>query len=217
MELYLLPKAMREAYSALQTALPGTRQNNELYRRLLELGVVNKNVALGDLTGLLKDISFGETIDSDKFLRLMLRPLSKLKKVSEDLYTAEDDFWKITSWAMEKDRLSKAYSKSGINKTAKELEEEAADIIRNNIPNYDYVGDFIKGLRRLPLGNFVSFPAEIMRTSTNIVRRGLDEITMQVKNDKGELVKPLAGIGYQRLIGLGYNSICCSNCCSRRS
>jgi hypothetical protein len=196
------PKAMREAYSALQTALPGTRQSNELYRRLLELGVVNKNVALGDLNSLLKDISFGETINSDKFLSLMLRPLSKLKKFSEDLYTAEDDFWKITSWAMEKDRLAAAYTKAGINKTVKELEEEAADIIRNNIPNYDYVGDFIKGLRRLPLGNFVSFPAEIIRTSTNIVRRALDEITMQVKNDKGEIVKPLAGIGYKRLIGM---------------
>ncbi|NDC17491.1 MAG: hypothetical protein EBZ92_06130 [Actinobacteria bacterium] len=196
------PKAMREAYSALQTALPGTRQSNELYRRLLELGVVNKNVALGDLNSLLKDISFGETINSDKFLSLMLRPLSKLKKFSEDLYTAEDDFWKITSWAMEKDRLAAAYTKAGINKTVKELEEEAADIIRNNIPNYDYVGDFIKGLRRLPLGNFVSFPAEIIRTSTNIVRRALDEITMQVRNDKGELVKPLAGIGYKRLIGM---------------
>ena len=201
------PAAMREAYSALQTALPGTRQNNELYRRLLELGVVNKNVALGDLNNLLKDISFGETINSDKFLRLMLRPLSKLKKVSEDLYTAEDDFWKITSWAMEKKRLGNAYSKVGINKTVKELEEEAADIVRNNIPNYDYVGDFIKGLRRLPFGNFVSFPAEILRTSTNIIRRALDEITMQVKNDKGELVKPLAGIGYQRLIGMGTTSI----------
>ena len=201
------PAAMREAYSALQTALPGTRQNNELYRRLLELGVVNKNVALGDLNNLLKDISFGETINSDKFLRLMLRPLSKIKKVSEDLYTAEDDFWKITSWAMEKQRLGNAYAKVGINKTVKELEEEAADIVRNNIPNYDYVGDFIKGLRRLPFGNFVSFPAEILRTSTNIVRRALDEITLEVKNDKGELVKPLAGIGYQRLIGMGTTSI----------
>ena len=200
-------KAMKEAYSALQTGLPGTRQNNDLYRRLLELGVVNKNVALGDLNNLLKDISFGETINSDKFLRLMLRPLSKLKKVSEDLYTAEDDFWKITSWAMEKQRLGNAYTKSGITKNVKELEEEAADIIRNNIPNYDYVGDFIKGLRKLPFGNFVSFPAEILRTSTNIIRRGLDEITMQVKNDKGELVKPLAGIGYQRLIGMATTSI----------
>jgi hypothetical protein len=200
-------KAIKEAYSALQTGLPGTRQNNELYRRLLELGVVNKNVALGDLNRLLTDISFGETVNSDKFMRLMLRPLSKIKKVSEDLYTAEDDFWKITSWAMEKQRLGNAYSKSGITRTVKEVEEEAADIIRNNIPNYDYVGDFIKGLRKLPFGNFVSFPAEILRTSTNIIRRGLDEITMQVKNDKGELVKPLAGIGYQRLIGMATTSI----------
>jgi hypothetical protein len=137
----------------------------------------------------------------------MLRPLSKLKKVSEDFYTAEDDFWKITSWAMERQRLGNAYSKAGITKTTRELEEEAADIIRNNIPNYDYVGDFIKGLRKLPFGNFVSFPAEILRTSTNIVRRGLDEITMQVKNDKGEIVRPLAGIGYQRLIGMATTSI----------
>ena len=201
------PSAMREAYSALQTALPGTRQNNELYRRLLELGVVNKNVGLGDLNNLLKDISFGETVNSDKFLRLMLRPLSKLKKVSEDFYTAEDDFWKITSWAMEKKRLGNAYAKAGITKTARELEEEAADIIRNNIPNYDYVGDFIKGLRKLPFGNFVSFPAEILRTSTNIIRRGLDEITTEIKNDKGEIVRPLAGIGYQRLIGMATTSI----------
>jgi hypothetical protein len=196
-------KSMREAYSALQTALPGTRQNNELYRKLLELGVVNKNVALGDLNRLLTDISFGETVNSDKFLRLMLRPLSKIKKVSEDFYTAEDDFWKITSWAMERKRLDNAYAKYGINKTVKELDEEAANIVRNNIPNYDYVGDFIKGLRRLPFGNFVSFPAEIMRTSTNIVKRALDEITTEVKLADGTIVKPLAGIGYQRLVGMG--------------
>jgi len=196
-------KSMREAYSALQTALPGTRQNNELYRKLLELGVVNKNVALGDLNNLLKDISFGETVNSDKFLRLMLRPLSKIKKVSEDLYTAEDDFWKITSWAMERKRLDNAYAKYGINKTVKELDEEAASIVRNNIPNYDYVGDFIKGLRKLPFGNFVSFPAEIMRTSTNIVSRALDEIATEVKLADGTIVKPLAGIGYQRLVGMG--------------
>jgi hypothetical protein len=196
-------KSMREAYSALQTALPGTGQNNELYRKLLELGVVNKNVALGDLNRLLTDISFGETVNSDKFLRLMLRPLSKIKKVSEDLYTAEDDFWKITSWAMERKRLDNAYAKYGINKTVKELDEEAASIVRNNIPNYDYVGDFIKGLRRLPFGNFVSFPAEIMRTSTNIVKRALDEITTEVKLADGTIVKPLAGIGYQRLVGMG--------------
>ena len=49
-------------------------------------------------------------------------------------------------------------------------------MLRNNIPNYDYVSDFVQGLRKLPIGNFVSFPAEIARTGTNIVRRALREI-----------------------------------------
>ena len=63
--------------------------------------------------------------------------------------------------------------RKGLREQRMQLDEEAASIVRNNIPNYDYVGSFIKGLRRFPVGNFVSFPAEIIRTSTNIVRRGL--------------------------------------------
>ena len=42
--------AIKQAYQALQTPLKGTRQQNELYQELLELGVVNSNVRLGDLT-----------------------------------------------------------------------------------------------------------------------------------------------------------------------
>ena len=197
------PTAIKDAYQALQTGLKGTRKQNDFYRKLLKLGVVNSNVRLGDLRGLLEDIDFGATVTSDKALRGLLKPLSKLKQVSQDLYTAEDDFWKIVSWAGEKARLGKAYAAKGITRTADQLEEEAASIVRNNIPNYDYVGSFIKGLRRFPVGNFVSFPAEIIRTSTNIVRRGLDEIFTTMKNDKGETVRPLFKIGMQRLLGMG--------------
>ena len=197
------PTAIKDAYQALQTGLKGTRKQNDFYRKLLKLGVVNSNVRLGDLRGLLEDIDFGATVTSDKALRGLLKPLSKLKQVSQDLYTAEDDFWKIVSWAGEKARLGKAYAAKGITRTVDQLEEEAASIVRNNIPNYDYVGSFIKGLRRFPVGNFVSFPAEIIRTSTNIVRRGLDEIFTTMKNDKGETVRPLFKIGMQRLLGMG--------------
>ena len=111
------------------------------------------------------------------------------------------------SWAGEKSRLGKAYAAKGITRT-EQLEEEAAGIAGNNIPNYDYVGSFIKGLRRFPVGNFVSFPAEIIRTSTNIVRRGLDEIFTTMKNDKGETVRPLYKIGMQRLLEWCNNSSC---------
>ena len=195
------PGAMKDAYQALQVGLKGTRQQNELYRKLLKLGVVNSNVKLGDLRKLMEDVRFGETLTSDKGLRALLKPLSKIKSFAEDAYTAEDDFWKITSWAVERDRLGKAYLKAGVKRTASELDEEAANIVRNNIPNYDYVSEFVKGLRKLPFGNFVSFPAEIMRTSTNIVKRALDEINYTVKVG-GKEVKPLAGIGYKRLIGM---------------
>ena len=48
----------------------------------------------------------------------------------------------------------------------------------------------------------MAFPAEIMRTSTNIVRRALDEISYKV-NVGGKEVRPLASIGMQRLVGMG--------------
>ena len=207
--------AIKQAYQALQTPLKGTMQQNALYQKLLRLGVVNSNVRLGDLSRLMEDVNFGETMTSDKGMRLLLKPLSKLKSISQDLYTAEDDFWKIYSWAMEKSRMEKSFQKIGITRGGsfkrngvdvrfddKFLEEEAADIVRNNIPNYDYVSDFVKGLRKLPIGNFVSFPAEIARTGTNIVARALREISEEITVGK-ETFKPFAKTGYTRLFGFG--------------
>ena len=208
------PDAIKMAYQALQTPLKGTRQQNQLYEKLLKLGVVNSNVRLGDLARLMEDVNFGETMTSDKGMRLLLKPLSKLKSVSQDLYTAEDDFWKIASWAMEQKRMEKAFERIGVTRgqffknaageevrlTKEYLEEQAADIVRNNIPNYDYVSEFIKGLRKLPIGNFVSFPAEIARTGTNIVTRALKEINEEVIVN-GQVYKPFARTGYTRLFG----------------
>ena len=194
-------RAFKEAFGQLQ--IPGARMDNERYRELLRLGVVNSNVRLGDLQRLLKDTNFGESVNSRKALRELMRPFSKFKKFTEDAYTAEDDFWKLTSFALERQRLGRAYEKYGIAKTAKELDEEAADIIRNNIPNYDMVNDFIKATRKLPLGNFVSFPAEIMRTTANILNRSLKEINFEHTLSDGRIVKPLQGIGYKRLFGMG--------------
>ena len=209
------PAAVKQAYQALQTGLKGTRMQNELYDKLIRLGVVNSNVRLGDLSRLLQDVNFGETMTYQKGFRGLLKQLSKVKSIGQDLYTAEDDFWKIYSWAIEKSRLAKAFEKQGLVRgkwfkdsagnqvklTEEWLEREAADIVKNNIPNYDYVPEFIKALRKLPIGNFVSFPAEIARTGTNIVQRALREINMSITLANGQVVKPFQGIGYTRLFG----------------
>ncbi len=60
------------------------------------------------------------------------------------------------------------------------------------MPNYAYVSDTVRALRRLPLGTFMSFPSEILRTTTNIAHRAIKEI-----NDPA-----LRSIGYKRLLGL---------------
>ncbi len=193
--------AFKDAYKSLQ--IPGARMANDEYRELLRLGVVNSNVRLGDLQRLLQDVNFGETLTAQKGLRGLMRPLSKAKKWTEEMYTAEDDFWKISSYALERQRLRRAYDTYGIKVADDLLNEEAASIVRNNIPNYDMVNDFIKGLRQLPFGNFVSFPAEIMRTSTNILGRALKEINYQHTLDDGRVVNPLRNIGYKRLFGFG--------------
>ena len=198
---------------------------NEFYQRLLKLGVVNSQVQLGDLENLLRDVNFGgitgKLSQGDNVasygLNRLLKVLSGVKKFSEDAYTAEDDFWKIFSFIGENNRLAKAYKNAGIRlgdkftdikgnevRLTKELlEEQAADIVRNNIPNYAYVSGFVKGLRKAPIGNFVSFPAEILRTSTNIVQRGLDEIFYTTKvGDR--TIRPFKNIGLQRLAGMAF-------------
>jgi len=213
--------AIKMAYGALQTNLKGTRQANDLYQKLLRLGVVNSQVQIGDLTKLLEDVRFGETMNSQTGLTNLLKPFRYLKKQSQDLYTAEDDFWKIASWAMESKRLEDAFAAKGLVRgnyftnaagesvelSTEFFEKRAADIVKNNIPNYSYVSDFVKGLRKLPVGNFVSFPAEIMRTSTNIVRTALDEIGTVVTKADGTKIRPLASIGYKRLTGMAATTL----------
>ena len=209
--------AIKMAYQALQTPLKGTRIQNQLYDELLELGVVNTNVRLGDVTRLMQDVGFGETMNANRGTAMLMKPLAKLKSVGQDLYTAEDDFWKIYSWAVEKSRMEKAMATHGLVRgkwftdaagesvqlTDDWFKREAADIVKNNIPNYDMVSDFVKGTRKLPLGNFVSFPAEIARTGTNIVERALRDINYTITLANGTKIKPFQGIGYQRLLGFG--------------
>ena len=209
-------KDVKAAWNALQVAGPGTRQSNLFYQELLELGVVNSNVQLEEVKRLLKDVDFGATLNNVKGLQGFLKKLSGAKKFAQDAYTAEDDFWKIFTYLGEKGRMETSYKNAGlrlgqefidpkgISRTFNDqyLKEAAADLVKNNVPNYAYVSDFIKGLRKLPVGNFVAFPAEIMRTGTNIVQTALDEIFYTVKIN-GMDVSPLRSRGLQRLMGMG--------------
>ena len=55
------------------------------------------------------------------------------------------------------------------------LDEAAAYLLRNTYPTYSKVPPSIQNLRKLPIGAFISFPAEILRTGANIMMIGLKE------------------------------------------
>jgi hypothetical protein len=207
----------RKAFGAIGTM--GTEEGAKTLRKYQRLGVINKSARLGDIEELLADANFGSWAGQQKALEGILRPLKKLKEGATDAYQAEDDFWKVFTFIAERQRIDKALKSAGIDRTVfaqsskndlgrafktsdEYLDEAAASIVRNNVPNYDYVNNAIKELRRMPLGNFVAFPAEIMRTSVNILKKGFTENKFEFNG-----VKPFKGIGLQRLMGFGATAV----------
>jgi len=218
--LFTNPKLFAEAAAtAARTVQLGLRSPKamEEYREMLELGVVNSNVKMGDYMSLLKDI--GAARDGSNFATSMwnnmLRKMARIVEPAQQLYTLEDDVFKVFNFKVEKARLGNAYAKAGIKKTEQELKEEVADIVRNTVPNYAYVSDIVKGLRATPWSNFASFPSGIMNSGVGIGKRIFKEMPHSkptrgsnmlpvvyetgkgfVKNDN-----PLWGIGFKRLLG----------------
>ena len=222
----LLARAFREGVdtSALLKLGPNSAEAQAAYRELLELGVVNSQVQIGDLVNLLKDATGNPgVVSTDAILKPFMTKLKKLGSFFQGKYVAEDDTWKITNYVVELDRLKQSAAKQGIELTddvVKGLKQEAANIVKNTVPNYAYVGSAVKTARILPIGNFMSFPAEMIRTTTNIAEQGLKEmrhipaagekiigstVTPYVNIEGKGLVKnnnPMYGTGFKRLSGM---------------
>jgi len=87
----------------------------------------------------------------------------------------------------------------------------ATDLVKQTMPTYSMVPEVIKSLRRIPvMGNFMAFPAEIIRTSGNIVNRAVKELgfkaTPEMIQAMGEqqaraFARQVRGIGAERLTG----------------
>jgi len=219
--------------SGLLKAGPTSPKFQEAYRELLELGIVNSQVQIGDLKNLLRDIRFGEQIaNTDTILRPFMSKLRKIGEFAQGKYVAEDDTFKIASWVVEREKLARAYAKQGLKEgdevlnifsgqreilDEKFLKRQAADIVKNTVPNYEFVGSAVRTSRLLPIGNFMSFPSEMIRTTTNIAQLGVRQMKHSkptvgsnilpyvINKASGQLVKndnPFYGDGFKRLTGL---------------
>ena len=188
----------REATQTFKVLLNQSKQSdtalNELYQDYQRLGIINTNATINEFRALLDT-----GMDADENILVALNNKLKgygltesvakavdpaLTKVTgftdkfianpmEATYLGVDDFFKIVNYNSELNTLKKAYPNSDF----KTLEAEAARKIRATIPNYDFVPPNVKALRYLPLGSFVSFPAEIVRTTAGIYREAFKEMS----------------------------------------
>ena len=191
----------------------------EEFKELQRLGIVNSQAELRELQELVAK-GFGYTDEKTveglaatrKFgSRLTDNPvlgfIQKKGKTAENLYQAGDDIWKVYNYTFESNKLRNALAKMSpeqqsdyiLRKSGKPMDtdafirEEAARIVRNTVPNYNLAPEAIRALRRAPVGNFIAFPYEIMRTGVNTIARGIDELA----DPNVEIQK----IGLRRLTG----------------
>ena len=236
--LFTNPKDLANAFkegarvSGLFKAGAKAADNEKAYRELLELGIVNQQLQVGDIKGLFRAAKFGDDVGNvDAVLNPLMSRLKAIPKWLQGKYVAEDDFWKITNHFVEMSRRGKAYAKAGIKEGDEVidfmgrkqrygddfLKKESAHIVKNTVPNYAFVGDFVRLARSSPFGNFMSFPSEIIRTSSGIG----EQIVRELKHSRptkgsnllptvwdvelGRFVKndnPMYGIGVQRALGM---------------
>ena len=228
--LFTNPKDLANAFkegAQISGVFKGARnvEFEKAYREMVELGIVNQQVQVGDMKNLFKTAGFGDNVANiDAVLNPMMSYAKAIPKWLQGKYVAEDDFWKITNYFVEMSRRRKAYAKAGIEMSDDALKREAADIVRNTVPNYAYVGDIVRTARILPVGNFMSFPSEIIRTTSNIGSQIIKElkhipqsgikirgsnitpmVTEVLQDGTTRVVKnnnPMYGIGVQRAIGM---------------
>ena len=132
------------------------------------------------------------------FLHSAGKKISGAVKPAQDAYRGGDDIWKLYNFKFEQNKLKNAFSRNreevqtylqqkgrlasgeGVSISddmiERAIKEEAADIVRNTVPNYNLAPEVIRELRKAPLGNFIAFPYEILRTGANTISRGVDEL-----------------------------------------
>ena len=126
-----------------------------LYKKLLKVGVVDSQVQAAETKRLFRDM-FKDPSAVDKSLvtrvpqkvgsetrRKLLKGYAKL----QDAYVAEDDFWKIINWNLERNRYSQIVDQLGVTQT------NFKHLINKDLPNKSFL--MVKGSNSTGLNKII--------------------------------------------------------------
>jgi hypothetical protein len=186
---------------------------NDYVERLVRLGVWDENVVASELKSIMNQIKNNTVNTTDKLFDKLIKsaPTDKVAR----LYAGGDNLWKHFGFEYGRSQLNMALKNiddvkawyrdmgeeflernpvTGALKTFDDhIDDASAYLLRNTYPTYSKVPPAIQELRKLPLGAFISFPAEILRTGANIINIGLKETS-----SKNAAIRQM---GLRRLMG----------------
>ena len=195
----------------LKPSKKAIERSHEKIKEYISAGVIKQSAGIGEIRDMFKDADF-DTAFASRVNKDKLTAYDKMKKkgvqaknFAEQLYEAEDDFFKIVAYESEMSRYSKAmFGKNKKNLTEEEyaqLKEKVAEIVKNTFPTYSRVPGIVQMVRKSPIiGTFVAFQAESYRTAYNTMALGFKELSSANIEERK--------IGIQRILGIGaYKSL----------
>jgi len=182
--------------------------------RKVRLGVIDENIVANELGSVLRDLKRGEVGGLNSLFQRVGE--KKMSKLVQRLYAGGDNIWKwygheylksqLTGSVKSLDEVARYFQNTigrkfsltdeftGKTKTLAEgVEEMAAYMVRETYPTYSKVPPIIQALRKFPFGNFISFPAEMLRTS--VASAGLS--LKHIASDNAAV----RSLGYRGLLG----------------
>jgi hypothetical protein len=206
-----------ESADVLMSNALNSPEQYKLLRSMASEGAIGQNIQLNELTQLLQEQT---SRGVSAFIGRQGTAFKQSKvgapvRFMEKTYQMGDDYWKIVGALGEKARYGAAFRAAGLDienmpaaaqqalvglglaRITQSIADTsfgnllAIDIVRNTMPTYSMVPEAIRALRRIPfIGNFMSFPAEVIRTSGNIVDRGLREMSFKALDNAGNSLIP---------------------------
>ena len=197
-------KYMKQAVAAFNAQVKEkvTDGESDYIKRLIKLGVLYDSANAGDIVKVMTDGKISQMLEGksntgfdglNKLADKTTENLRWLTAKATGFYRFGDDFWKIVGFENEKAALIRTGMKEA------DAEVLAAERIQDTYPTYSRVGKAGAWLSRFPLaGTFVSFPAEIIRTTGNMMKLAASEI----KSDNPKIRE----MGAKRIVGMSLAS-----------
>ena len=187
----------------------------ENIREGIRVGVLDESIVASELSAVLKEVRNGSLKSIDGLAKFLEK--NPITEAAQRMYAGGDNVWKWYTYNWYKSFLKDVFKndmklankwfkdiagrdlqKTTLNGAKMDIEEAiklgASWYTRNTVPTYSKVPVFIQALRRSPFGNFVSFPAEMLRTTFNNMNISMREAA----SDNPQL----RAMGYRGLMGL---------------